>query len=459
MTRAVVTARDWLSQTDFWLGLAMVGAYAVLRTLNLPEMGLTAWLVVAAGLTLLSPLAGLTILAALGPFTEALTQDGRITFVPYLLAMLGIGVLARALVTRPLPRPNWPIILAGLLMVGTALGVANSFLAYGADNGRLAAQMWVPGIGGAMTVLIAAAWVAWRGRIAPFFVAIASAAVAATLALVNFVSDGYVRHSAIGWLLRQDDAGGRLTGVIPAANPAAVIFMIGFLGCFGLALLGRRRWQWRWLTIAVAALCLIAIWLTGSRSTLLGVAVAASVLVFVWNRRAGIAAGLLLVGAMLVLIAFGAVREVPFVADQARIDSWLATVRLWLQHPLLGAGFRSFEWLHPNVGIPVLNAPHNEWLRLLGEEGTLVGLIGLAFALLTPIVAWRAGSWIGATAAAAAAGVFVAACFNNPFIYTQVNVPAFTIIGVGLGLAVKRQSEVPPGAGSDRGAETVSPRG
>lgn len=450
MTGAAVRARAWLGQTDFWLGLIMVGGYVIVRTLNLPELGLTAWLVVAAGLTLLSPLAGLTILAALGPFTEALTQDNRITVAPYLLAVLGIGVLARAAVTRPMPRPNWPIILAGLLLVGTALGVANSFATYGSDDGRLAAQMWVPGIGGAITALMAAAWVAWRGRVAPFFVTIASTAAAAILALLNFESGGYVRHSAIGWLLRQDDAGGRLTGVIPAANPAAVIFMIGFLGCFGLALLGRRPWQWRWLAITVATLCLSAVWLTGSRSTLLGAAVAASVVVFVWNRRAGIAAGLVLVGAMVVLIAFGAVREVPFVADQARVDSWLATVRLWLEHPLFGAGFRSFEWLHPNVGSPLLNAPHNEWLRLFGEEGTLVGSTGLAFALLTPLVAWRAGSWIGATAAAVGAGVFVAACFNNPFIYTQVNVPAFTIIGVGLGLAVRSQSAGLASAGSVR---------
>ncbi len=33
------------------------------------------------------------------------------------------------------------------------------------------------------------------------------------------------------------------------------------------------------------------------------------------------------------------------------------------------------------------------------------------------------------------------ASFNNPFLYPQVNVPGFLIIGTGLGLALRRSDE------------------
>ena len=440
------------------LGLALVAAYAAVQTLALPEPVPTIWLAVAVGLTLLSPLGGLTIAAAIGPFTEALTDSGQITAMPYLLAALGVAVLVRVVITRPLPRPSWPVVLGLLLMIGTALGVVNSYLSYGDELGRQAAEMWVPSIGGAMTVLIAAAWVGWRESVAPFFIAIASSASAAILSVVNLETNGFLRQStAIGWLLREETTGNRLTGIIPAPNPAAVIFLLGFAGALALAVLAFRRWWTRLLPLPIAAACLAAIFLTGSRSGMLGAAVATTLILIAWHWRVGLAAGVALIATIIALIPAGIIRDVPIAAEQTRIDAWVATLRLWSQHPIFGAGFRSFEWLHPDVGSAVVNAPHNEWLRFLAEEGIVLGLVGLAFALLTPIVLLRANNWIAATGAAVAAGAFVAANFNNPFIYTQVNVALFTMIGIGLGLAVRRRNGVGPERLTSSSAAPVQP--
>jgi O-antigen ligase len=143
-----------------------------------------------------------------------------------------------------------------------------------------------------------------------------------------------------------------------------------------------------------------------------------------------------------VAIVAGLVREVPLVADQDRVTAWTAAVRMWQDQPLIGTGFRTFEWLHADFGSPVLDAPHNEWLRLFAEEGAVVGLAGAAFALLTPLALLRSrgvvadAGVITAAAGAAAAAVFLMAFFNNPFTYLQVNVPAFIVIGTGLGLAI-----------------------
>ena len=85
----------------------------------------------------------------------------------------------------------------------------------------------------------------------------------------------------------------------------------------------------------------------------------------------------------------------------------------------------------------ILDAPHNEWLRFFAEEGLFVGVAGLVMALVVPVTLARTRSgYLPAAAAATAAGVFVMACFNNPFLYTQFNVPTFMVIGAGLGVAL-----------------------
>ncbi|MEX2546805.1 MAG: O-antigen ligase family protein, partial [Chloroflexota bacterium] len=423
--------------SGFAVGLVLIAAYALLRTLTVPEPAVLTWTAVAVLATLASPLCGLTVLAALGPFTEALTDNGRVTAVPFLLAALGASVVLHTALTRWLPRPSVPVAAAAVLFAGTALGVLVSAVNYGTAFGIQALQLWVPGIGGAMTVLLAAAWLSSRtAELRPLFVAIAAVSIGALLSFLNAATNDAVRHSAVGWLLRTDIDLARLGGLLPAPNAAAALFVVGIIAALAVAL-DESRPTIRALASAAAAVQAVALLLTYSRAGLL--ALGLGLLLLAWRRwpRFGAAIAVTVVLVMVAGLAFlWVARDIPLVSDQNRLLAWAATARMWLANPLLGSGFRSFEWLHADYGSPYLDAPHNEWLRLFGEEGTVIGLAGLVFAMGLPLILLRSRNRLAAGTGAAAAGLFLAACFNNPFLNTQLNVPAFLIIGTGLGLAV-----------------------
>ena len=419
----------------------LVAVYVALRTAAAPDPLIQAWIVVAVVSALISPLAGLTVLAAIGPFTEALTDAGRITAAPLLLAGTTAGVAMRVTIARSIPRFTWPIVLAVALLLGTGLGVVHSWLSFSPPEGRSAAELWLVGIGAALAILLAAAWLAWGGEARPFFVAVSSSVVAGLVSSIDFVGRGALYGGPLGWLLRSDDYA-RLSGIIPAPNASAAIFVLAFAVCLAVAVLETRT-QLRLLALASGAIAAVALVLTYSRSGLLAAALAVIVIVGQrWRVRGLAVAIVVLTAASLAAVVAGLVREVPMVADQDRVTAWAAAVRMWQAEPLIGAGFRSFEWLHAGFGSPVLDAPHNEWLRLFAEEGSVVGLAGVAFALLTPLTLLRSRSVVAAAgvvtaaAGAAAAAVFLMAFFNNPFTYLQVNVPVFIVIGTGLGLAI-----------------------
>jgi O-antigen ligase len=434
----VMRSRD-IDNAGWWLGITLVALYALLRTMAAGELFLIGWTGLAVILALVSPLAGLTVVGALGPFTEAQTADGRITAIPFLLAAVGTGLLIRLALTRPLPRPHPPLVLAILLLAGTALGVAHTALDFGSQLAIQAAQAWVPGIGGALTILLAAAWVSWRGDARPLYVALASIGLAALISLVDYVAGGAILAGPMGWLLREHNPT-RLTEIIPAPNAAAAIFVLG-VAMGGSSAAFAERLGLRFVGVGLAVVSSAALFFTFSRSGWLAVGLALAVLGWHWRRRLGLVAVGVALGVISLAVAAGLVREVPLVADQLRLDAWTAAARMWLADPLLGRGFHSFEWLHATYGSTSLDAPHNEWLRLFAEEGLVVGTAGLAFAFMTPLAVLRAGGWLAAGAAAAAAGLFLMAAFNNPFLYTQVNVPAFLIVGVGLGLALRERTE------------------
>ncbi len=415
----------------------LVAVYFALRATNLAAPAEMAWTAVAAVVSVASPVAGLTMLAAIGPFTEAQAADGRISAVPFLLAAIGLATLLRIFVARGWPRPGRGVLLAMVLFVGTALGVGVSWLSFGQTRGVEAAQLWVPGIGGALTVLIASAWLARRGEVRPLLVGVGAIVAGALVSVGNWILGGGLQGTIFGWMLRDTTNAGRLGGLIPAPNAAAALFLVGIAVCLSVVLLDDRRAAR--IAAAVAALGpLAALGLTFSRSGLIGLAVVVVIAGVGWRRwrRLGVAVTLLALVAGVVLADLVAVaRDIPFAADAARVDAWTASVRMWLANPIVGGGFRSFEWLHGVYGSISLDAPHNEWLRLFAEEGTFIGVAGLAFAVLAPLSMLGHREYVAVGAGAAAAGLFIMACFNNPFLYAQVNVPAFLIIGTGLGFA------------------------
>lgn len=415
----------------------MVALYVVLRTLAVPEQLVLGWTVVAAVFTIASPLAGLTMLAALAPFTEAATADGRATALPYLLAALGAGTLllaGRRWLAGLLPRPSVPVVLAGLLFAATLLSVGVSALSFGSGRGIEALQAWVPGIGGGLTVLFAGWLVAREGDKRPLVVAVAAVTLAALLSVVDHLGDGGLRGSAIGWLLRPHAAPARMTGIIPAPNAAAAIFLVG-VPLAALGALSGRTLAIRLIALAAGSLLLVAVVLTSSRSALLALVAIAAVLAWHYWRWRGlaIAAASLaaIVAASFVVPGLGIIRSVPAWADEARLAAWSASVQMWADAPILGHGMRSFEWLHARYG-STLNAPHNEWLRFFAEGGIIAGLAALALILTVLPTLMRGATWVAAGGAAVTAALVVMASFNNPLLYAQVTVTTFAVIGIAL---------------------------
>ncbi|CAN5636264.1 hypothetical protein BH23CHL7_BH23CHL7_00340 [soil metagenome] len=436
--RSVAGSLRLASSTSALLaGLALVAVYVALRTLNAPEAMVLAWTAVAAGLTVVSLAGGLTVLAAIGPFTEALSDDGRITAVPFLLAALGLGVvvlLARLVLRRRFPRPPLAIGLAIVLFVGTLLAVGLTAWLFGTARGMAALELWAVGIGGGLTVLFAAWLVGREGELRPVLIVAASITLAAALSVADTIFNGVVRESVLGWLLRSEVGPERLTGIIPAPNAAATIFLMGLAPALAIALFVPRS-DYRLLAAAACVVLLAAIVLTHSRSALLALVVIAALAAWRWSGwRAFAGVTVIALGAALAALAFpqlGLSREVPFWADEARLAAWSASAQMWLAAPFTGHGFRSFEWLHLEFG-STLDAPHNEWLRFFAEGGLVAGVVGLGLLAAALAALSRGRRWVAVAAAAGLAGFAVMASFNNPLLYVQVNVPAFLLLGMGI---------------------------
>lgn len=418
----------------FSVALILVAIYVALRTVSAPEPVVLGWSILAVAAAAVSPLAGLTILAAIGPFTEALAANGEITAVPFLLAATGIGTVVQMVALRQSWRLSWPVALGLVVFIGTAVSVAHSLISFGQSDGVAAAELWVPGIGGALTVLFAATWLGAHGEVRPLAVAVSAVAFGALLTTVDYVANGIVFRTPLSWLLHAAETE-RASGIILAPNAAATIFLVAIAPCLAVVVLDHER-RTRALAALGGLIALIALVFTFSRSGFVAVGIVVTVVAYArWRRTGLLLAAVAIAVAVVAVLTAGSFREVKVVADQDRVIAWQAAIRLWAENPLVGAGFRSFEWLHTAVGSPVLNAPHNEWLRVFAEEGTFVGAAAAAFAILTPVWLLRRRTLVAVAAAATAASVFFMACFNNPFLYTQVNVPVFIVIGTGVGFA------------------------
>jgi len=164
----------------------------------------------------------------------------------------------------------------------------------------------------------------------------------------------------------------------------------------------------------------------------------AMIAAFAWYRHSwrglAVVGGAVLVIALATLVIPGlsALRNVPPWADQARVDAWSASIQMLVAQPLVGHGFRTFEWLHLEYG-STLDAPHNDWLRFFAEGGLIVGLAAIGFVVSTLMAMLRASGWMGALGLSVLATLVLMGSFNNPMMYVQVNVPTFLVLGIGLG--------------------------
>jgi O-antigen ligase len=159
----------------------------------------------------------------------------------------------------------------------------------------------------------------------------------------------------------------------------------------------------------------------------------------------GIVVGLALLPSYLALrgqAAGGVVEpgQVLLGSDRDRLEAWAASIRMTIDQPFFGHGYRAYREVSKAFGGIALNAPHNEWLRLFAEHGVFVGLAGIAFVAVTVRELARVPGWVGAGILGAFVSFALAACFNNPFLFNQVTIPAVVITGTGVALAAKARA-------------------
>ncbi|HEV8489970.1 MAG TPA: O-antigen ligase family protein [Candidatus Limnocylindrales bacterium] len=442
-----------------YVEVAVIVSWFVLRTVDANPLVMALWVGVAAALAVLAPTSGLVILAAIGPFNEGflLTRD---VGVKSLLVLLIVGsVLIRAAphwrVWRRLPEP---IVVGMVVLVGTGAGLAITRMRFGHDFFTGAWQIWLTGIGTMFLTFIAAVWVTRRGELRPLVVACAAATLAGLLSLADFMAAEDFRASFAGWTVTGPSIS-RLTGVMRSPTSTAALVMLPAMLFLAAAFVARdvRLRVGAWLA---AIPMLIAAYFTYNRAVFL--ALFALAVLLAWRVRprygivlalAGLVLGLALLPSYMALRMEGAgvppePGQVLLANDRTRLEAWAASVRMFLDQPLTGQGYRAYREVSPAFGGIALNAPHSEWLRLFAENGIVVGLAGLAFVAAT--IRWlaRVTGWLGLGILGAFISLVLAACFNNPFLFNQVTIPAFIITGTGVALAalVAAPPAAPPAA-------------
>jgi hypothetical protein len=441
-----VGSRPWVSTV---VAIGTLAAYVALRSSDVDRNLLIVWLVLAGFVTILSPASGLIILVAIAPFTEPITLSKQLGARPLLVAVLGAAVAVRFVAAGARPRPPLPVVLAGGLAVGTAAGVGVMLARYGEEAAKDVAQIWLAGIGGAMVILMATTWLARKGDLRPLIAALLAGTAAAIVSLADFSNATLIRGGPFDWTVRSGWDPGRLMGVIPSPNGTAALLIGPAAVLVAVAILGRDA-RMRLLSAAGSIPLLAALYLTYSRAALIGIFFIVVICAWRIRRWAGVAILVAGLGAAIVLtpaylqargqsIGGDYARPEPgqiFIpSDRWRLQSWQAAIRMWVDEPLTGQGFFAYGRLATQYGDDVVKAPHNELLRLFAEEGVIVGLVGIAFALATFVWLLRDRSWLGAGILAAFVGWFLAASFNNPFGYVQVNTIIFTIVGTGVARA------------------------
>jgi hypothetical protein len=435
--------------------LVMVGAWLILRTeVAVEARPYVAWTAVAAVVALVSPTSGLVILVATAPFYEPPTlfrvlgirPNGQVLGMRHVLvAVLGIAVALRIAAGgwRRLPQ-SAALTLATVLTVLTAIGTVWTLASFDPQFGPRAAQSWLATIGGAMVVLFVATWVGRSGTTRPLAAAVAGCAAASVLSLVELVRPGMISTGPLAWIGFWKDFGPRVTGIIPAPNAVATMLIVPAI--VSTAAISHLR-GWNRVAATLAAVPTVgATLLTLSRSAVGGFYVA--LVLFVGRHRPQTGWILFAVGLVAAAIALpffiqfraGVVgitadqSPIQWIlgADEARITAWTASLRMWLDSPILGHGFLSYRVLGPAFGDPRLGSPHNEVLRLFAEEGIVGGITIIAFIVALVRELRRPGDWLATALVAGAISYWFAAMFNNPLLFIQVSAIAFTFFGFGL---------------------------
>ena len=434
--------------------IAMVVAWFAIRsTAGVDGRVYLAWVIAAGALALVAPLSGLVVFVASSVFYEPDPLPRALALREVVLIPLALGVLIRIAADRFRWRPSLAVWLALLLLAGTALGLLNSFERFPDETAWRAARSWFNNMAGPVILLVAAVWTARGGSMRVLTVACLVAVVSATTALVEYASPGLLSGGRFEWVGFWKDYGPRLAGTIPSPNALSAQLIVP-TAVLAAAVLLARDLRLKALALVGLVPLVIAHYLTFSRAPLLGAYVFAVVVAWRFRRWLGIVVLVAGVAAAAIVLprylefraeAVGGAGDVPkgtvlTASDQYRFVPGVRRSGCGARLPSPDRDTSPTRRWRPTSATDFFGSPHNEWLRLFAEEGTVVGLVGIAFVLATAWSLARIPGWLGTGLLGGFLAYVVAASFNNPFLFIRVSAVAFPMFGVGLALAARARA-------------------
>jgi O-antigen ligase len=233
---------------------------------------------------------------------------------------------------------------------------------------------------------------------------------------------GEALHGYVQWVVTSGDlgvngSGVRVFGTFDQPNPYAAYLNLSLPIALAFALFGRPT-RTRWIAAGAAALMLGAHLLANSRGGLLALSAAVVVIVVVGLgvERLALALGIAvaLVGGLALargtlphriqdrlsqivrssgVAVNGPVTDANF-STVDRLAHWVAGIRMFLAHPILGVGAGNYDAAYSRYAEPSfhlsLSQAHNYYINAAAETGT-VGLISFVVLLGAMfVVSWRA---------------------------------------------------------------------
>jgi O-antigen ligase/capsular polysaccharide biosynthesis protein len=450
--RLAMPQRPALAGAPSGIGLGIVVGFLVLAAmgLGLPPTAILATGALAVAVAAASPGAGLAILVLVLPQQEPAVLGALGLKLPLIIA-LTFGTLVRLVAARSMPRVSVGVVAVVAYTALAALSAVPLLTGLDGDRGIASAYRFLQLADCVVLVVVATIYFARYDPRPHLVLAVASAALVAGLALLQLVPGGSDLPFASGLIVPRAGATiARVTG--PFENPNYLSLFLGLALVLGLGLAAAERRLRPYLLPLIPVIAVGAAF-TLSRGSL--AATMCGILALVWLRSrvlASTAAVALVVAGLVVYpaiigtrlersatggIAFG---EVGLAASDAqRLDAVAAGLRIFGIDPVFGAGFGQYEFASTQfVGSSEATAAHNQYLKILAEQGVVGALAGAAAVLVIARALLRSRSPLRNTVLAMATAYVVGGAFLEPL--TTVQASGFMALGAA---AVVGGAELP----------------
>ena len=386
-----------------------------------------------------SPAVGLATLAFMAPLKPppAIPAPG---FNTVLVGAILLGCIYRLPIDRPRLRVSAPLlVLLAFILYVAVQQLPDMLMGWTGEEGHLVGFQFVQLLTGFGAVLAAGYVLSNRSPYSVLAMAMAGAALAATIALVMFRGT----FGPFVNLTVQSTDGTRALGPFGNPNYLGVFIAIGIAAAVGLQVGVRTRLA-RIVLIGTAMLLAGALAVSLSRGALVAAATGLAVLALSLSRRLGVL--VIVLGAFAAVVVYpafiqwrlisetGSASAAAYAAtalsDSGRLTAVLAAPLIFLSSPITGVGFGHYAQMSVQVGgaLSPIDA-HNWYLNVLAEEGTvgialwMLLLITLVVALSTRPPAARALGY-AVLAALAAGSLFL----EPPTSFQTMAVPAILLV-------------------------------